>query len=484
MKSMENNIIEAKKSLQENEEFRNSFGTMDRKGTRKWVYPKKTSGKFTKWRTIVSWFLLAFLTIIPFIKLPNGNPVFKFDFLNTEFYLFGFPFFISDFFLLAIGMITTVVFILVFTSVFGRIFCGWICPQTIFMEMVFRKIEYAIEGDRAKQMRLDNQLWNQEKILKKTSKWFAFAIVSFFITNIVFSYVMGSDKLVQQITEGPVKHSGTFITFLIFSALFYFVFAWFREQACTLVCPYGRLQGVLIDKKSIVVAYDFKRGESSAGRATFRKNEDRKAVSKGDCIDCKQCVVVCPTGIDIRNGLQMECVGCTACIDACDEVMEKIHLPKGLIRYTSEENIEEEKRFSFTPKMVLFSSGLIALSGIIFSFLFVRNDVEAKFLQVPGRNFKVIENNVENYYQYNLFNKTNDLKLIKIRLSSHKGEKINVIGNSQTIELPKGKLKQGTISVTIPQTELNSYKEKVVFEITDQNGKSIDTYTTSFMAPY
>ncbi len=242
-------------------------------------------------------------------------------------------------------MIIGVIFIALFTVGFGRIFCGWICPQTIFMEMVFRRIEYWIDGDRNKQRKLDRQKWNAEKIKKRLLKWFVFLVISFLIANVFLAYLIGSDKLIKYITDGPLEHLSTLLPLIIFTAVFYFVFAWFREQVCIIACPYGRLQGVLLDNKSIVVAYDHKRGEGESGRKKFRKNEDRKALGHGDCIDCLQCVHVCPTNIDIRNGTQLECVNCTACIDECDHIMESINLPKGLIRYASENEIEKKETF-------------------------------------------------------------------------------------------------------------------------------------------
>src|SRR5690606_24115217 len=219
--------------------------------------------------------------------------------------------------------------------------------QTIFMEMVFRRIEYWIDGDRGAQMRLDKQPWNAEKIRKRTLKWFIFAVISFLIANVFLAYIIGSDRLLQYVWDGPMAHLNTLASLSIFTGVFYFVFAWFREQVCIIACPYGRLQGVLLDNKSIIVAYDYKRGEKEVGRAKFKKNEDREASGKGDCIDCFQCVHVCPTGIDIRNGTQLECVNCTACIDACNSIMEAVNLPKGLIRYASEENIEKKAKFEF-----------------------------------------------------------------------------------------------------------------------------------------
>lgn len=473
------------KLSEEEESFRVSIATMDRKGKRQWVFPKKPSGRFTRYRTYVSWFLLAILVLNPFVKLPNGNPVFMFNVPQGQFIILGFPFFTSDFFLLAIGMIATIVSVLLFTVVYGRIFCGWICPQTIFMEHVFRKIEYAIEGDRPKQMRLAQQPWDEEKIRKRLLKWTIFSLISFLIANVFLAYIIGSDALLDLIKEGPGgKNLSTFFGLIIFTGLFYFIFAWFREQVCTLVCPYGRLQGVLIDKKTVIVAYDFKRGEAQVGRAKFKKGEDRAAAGKGDCIDCKQCVVVCPTGIDIRNGTQMECVGCTACIDACDEVMEKINLPKGLIRYASEENIEKGAKFKFTGRMVAYTVALLAIVGAINIFLFNRNDVEVKFLQVPGKNFKVEGENIINLYEYTLYNKTNEDLHVNFGLKSHKDGKIRIIDGPPTVILRKADIKQGLVEIRIHKTDISSYKERVVMVAVDEKGKELDDYATSFAAPF
>ncbi|MFK7834413.1 MAG: 4Fe-4S dicluster domain-containing protein, partial [Winogradskyella sp.] len=281
-----------------NEVFRDSIGTIDEDGKRKWVFPKKPSGPLYEKRKLVSYFLIAFLFAAPFIKI-NGNQFLLFNILERRFNIFGFPFWPQDFYLFVMSMLIGVVFITLFTVGFGRVFCGWICPQTIFLEMVFRRIEYWIDGDRNKQMRLQRQKWDAEKIKKRVLKWFIFLVISFLIANVFLAYLIGGDELIKYIIEGPFEHSGTLIPLLIFTAVFYFVFAWFREQVCIIACPYGRLQGVLLDNKSIVVAYDYKRGEAENGRKKFRKNEDRDALGHGDCIDCNQCVNVCPTGIDI-----------------------------------------------------------------------------------------------------------------------------------------------------------------------------------------
>jgi len=469
---------------QMHDDVRNSIGTMERSGKRKWVYPRKPSGKYTSMRTYVSYVLLLILFITPFVSLPNGNPLFKFDVLSREFIIFGFPFFTSDFFLLAIGMITTIIFIILFTMAYGRLFCGWVCPQTIFLEMVFRRIEYAIEGDRAKQIRLDKQEWDEEKIRKKGLKWTIFAIISFLIANVFLAYIVGKEVLIDLIVEGPIENFSTFFVLILFTIAFYFVFAWFREQACTLVCPYGRLQGVLIDSQTINVTYDFKRGEGTAGRAKFRKNEDRKAEGKGDCIDCGACVAVCPTGIDIREGIQLECVNCTACIDACDEVMDKVGLPTGLIRYASEDDIKKGEKLKFTKRLAAYTIALVALLGVMTAFLVNRSDVESKYLKVPGTVYTTEGNYYVNQFEYTMYNKTTEDQIVTIKLLSHDGSVIDMYSGENKLKLNKGEILQGKFYLKIPMDKVKSYKELITVGLVNEEGKVIDEYQTSFSAPY
>ncbi|MCI4641838.1 MAG: cytochrome c oxidase accessory protein CcoG, partial [Flavobacteriaceae bacterium] len=356
------------------EQFRDSIGTINEAGKRAWVYPKKPVGRFNNYRKWVSYGLLIFLVAAPFVKI-NGHPFLMFNVLDRRFSIFSIPFWPQDFHLFVITMIIGVIFIALFTVAFGRIFCGWMCPQTIFLEMVFRRIEYWIEGDRGAQIRLDRQAWNAEKIRKKTLKWVVFALISFLIANVFLAYLISSDTLIQYIIEGPANHLNTLVALIIFTGVFYFVFAWFREQVCIIACPYGRLQGVLLDNKSVVVAYDHKRGEDIEGRKKFRKGENRSQLGYGDCIDCNQCVQVCPTGIDIRNGTQLECVNCTACIDACDSIMDSVALPKGLIRYTSQDHIEKKSPFVFSARLKGYTAVLFILIGVLVGMLFLRNPV-------------------------------------------------------------------------------------------------------------
>ena len=462
------------------EAFRDTIGTIDEEGNRKFIFPKKPSGKFYDYRKWVSYFLLIVLVVNPFIKI-NGNQFMMFNILERRFNIFGFPFWPQDIYLFVLIIIVGVVFVILFTVIFGRIFCGWICPQTIFLEMVFRRIEYWIEGDRGAQIRLEKQKWNAEKIRKKGIKWTIFLIISFFIANVFLAYLISSDKLLLMIEEGPENHVSTLVSLLIFTGVFYFIFAWFREQVCIIACPYGRLQGVLLDDKSINVAYDFVRGEKEVGRAKFNKQEDRVASGKGDCIDCKQCVNVCPTGIDIRNGTQMECVNCTACIDECDTIMDGIGLPKGLIRYASEDEIEKNIKFKFTPRMKGYSAVLFILTGILIGLLFLRSDVEAIILRLPGQLFEHKGENISNIYTFKIINKTNnDFDDIHFKLVNVKGT-LKMVGK-QDMKIPKQGMNGGTLFIEINQILLDSDKTKLKIEVYNGNEK-IETTTTNFLSP-
>lgn len=466
---------------QDQDNFRDSIGTIKEDGKRAWVFPKKPSGKLYEYRKYVSYVLLIFLIASPFIKI-NGNQFLMFNVLERRFNIFGFPFYPQDFHLFVISMIIGVIFIALFTVAFGRIFCGWMCPQTIFMEMVFRRIEYWIDGDRGAQIKLDRQEWNAEKIRKRVLKWFIFFIISFVIANVFLAYLIGSDRLIQYITDGPAQHLSTMVSLLIFTGVFYFVFAWFREQVCIIACPYGRMQGVLLDNKSIVVAYDYERGEAENGRKKWRKNEDREALGNGDCIDCNQCVNVCPTGIDIRNGTQLECVNCTACIDECDTIMEKVNLPKGLIRYASEDEITKKEKFKFTPRLKGYTAVLVILTGVLVGMMFLRNDLEANILRLPGQLYEHKEGNIiSNVYTYKLLNKTTKtVEDVHFELISPKGE-IKLVRN-ENFDVDAEALAEGTLFIEINQSALIGDKNNLKIGVYS-NDKLIETTTARFLAP-
>lgn len=459
---------------EKNESFRDSIGTVEKDGKRHWIYPKRPVGKFYNWRSYASWVYLAVFAVLPWIKM-NGHPLFLFNIFERKFILFGKIFWPQDFFLFVLGMLTFMVFIVLFTVVFGRLFCGWVCPQTIFMEMVFRKIEYWIEGDGEKQKRLDAQPWDTEKIMKRGGKILAFISISFLIAHYFMSYLIGMDNVILYISEGITKHIAAFAPLVIFTAIFSFVYLWFREQACIIVCPYGRLQGVLLDKHSIVVAYDYLRGEK---RARFNRHEERTA---GDCVDCGDCVKVCPTGIDIRNGTQMECVACTACIDACDLVMEKFNFEKGLIRYASETNIAQKEKWTFTPRIMAYSAVLTVLIGVLTVLLFSRKEISTTIMRAQGQLYQMQgKDTVSNLYNIKLVNKTyNDFQL-HLKVLSSNSANIKMVGKD--LEVMKESIGDGVFFVQIPKNELTKRKTQVEIGVF-AGDKMIDKVKTNFMAP-
>lgn len=461
------------------ESFRDHIATVDETGKRVWVFPKKPKGKFTNYRSYLSYAFLALLFSAPFIRI-GGEPLVLFNVLERKFIIFGQVFWPQDFHLFVFAMITGIVFITLFTVVFGRLFCGWVCPQTVFMEMVFRKIEYAIEGDFKQQKKLAKQSWDFEKVWKKSLKHLIFLSISFLIGNAFLAYIIGSDELMAIISEPIDQHWGGFTSMVIFSGLFYGVFAWMREQVCTTVCPYGRLQGVLLDRNSLVVAYDYIRGERTAGRAKFRKNEDREELGKGDCIDCGHCVDVCPTGIDIRNGTQLECVNCTACIDACNHMMEAVNLPKDLIGYKSEESIAKRVPFKFSTRAKGYTAVLSVLVLVLVGLLLSRATVETTILRTPGVLFqKRDDGRYSNLYNYKVVNKTNRAFPVTFQLEGITGE-IQMVGTLDTVH-DQGIL-EGAMFIILDKAELDGVKTKVDIGVYEGE-KRIEVVGTNFMGP-
>jgi cytochrome c oxidase accessory protein FixG len=407
--------------------FRDHLGIVSHEGKRRWIYPKAPRGRLHSARLILSGLLLAILFVTPFLRI-NGHPFMLFDVTERKFVLFGQIFGPHDFFLLALAMITTVVFIFLFTVVFGRLFCGWVCPQTVFMEMVFRKIDYWLEGSPREQRTLNESPWTGRKLRIKALKHAIYFTLSFVIANTLLAWIIGTDKLFRIIADPPSEHVGGLSAIIIFSGGFHWLFAWFREMACILVCPYGRLQGVLLDRNSIVIAYDHVRGEP---RGKLRRNEPR---SNGDCIDCHQCVDVCPTGIDIRNGTQLECVNCTACIDACDTIMDSIKKPRGLIRYDSVEGIEKKARSIVTPRSIGYSVVLVVLVSVLSYFIATRADIDVTILRTPGMYFQEQPDNfVSNLYDVKAVNKTFVDLPLSFKLRGVEGS-IRVLGDSLVLK--------------------------------------------------
>ncbi|MBV6511713.1 MAG: hypothetical protein FMNOHCHN_01197 [Ignavibacteriaceae bacterium] len=451
--------------------YRDSISTVNKEGKRIWIYPRKPSGFFYNARTVVSIFLLIILFGLPFIKV-DGRPLFLFNILERKFILFGNLFGTHDFFIFVLIFIAGIIFIFLFTAVYGRLFCGWICPQTIFMEMVFRKIEYWIEGDAKDQIALNAAPWTAQKTVKKVSKQTIFFGLSFLIGNLFLAYIIGIDELFSIVMRSPAENPGGFTLVMAFTGGFYFVFASFREQACTIVCPYGRLQSVLLDRNSIVVAYDDKRGEP---RGKLKKDEER---TEGDCIDCKLCVDVCPTGIDIRNGIQLECVNCTACIDACDDVMEKIGKPKKLIRYDSLNGISLGEKFKITPRIITYTSFLLILLGLIAYLIFSRSDAAVTILRAPGTMYQEQPGGkISNIYSLNIVNKTYDPMEITMTVQDRNAE-IKILG--EDVRVDGQKVYEGRFMLILDVRDIERVSTPLVIDV--YNGKEkLKEIKTSFM---
>lgn len=457
--------------------FRDSIGTIQEDGKRKWIFAKKPKGKLYNFRSYLSYLFLALLFAGPWIKI-DGEPFLLINIIDNKFSIFGQVFWPQDIHLFALAMITGVVFIVLFTVVFGRVFCGWICPQTIFMEMVFRKIEYWIEGDFKHQMKLKKQKWDSEKIRKKVLKHGIFFGISFAISNTFLAYIVGNEELLAMQTDGPFAHLGTLIALVLFTGVFYGVFARFREQVCIAVCPYGRLQGVMLDRNSVVVAYNYVRGES---RGKWKgKKEVREEVGKGDCIDCGHCVDVCPTGIDIRNGTQLECVNCTACIDACDEMMTNVGLESNLIGYYSESNLADKKSFTFTTRIKAYIVLLGVLVIIFGAFLFGRTDVETTLLRTPGMLYLEHEDGrIKNLYNYKVINKTNEGFDFRFELIEPSGT-IQLVGQKTAVK--ERESAEGAMFILIQPDSLDGRKTKIKLNVYNGDRK-IETISTNFMGP-
>jgi cytochrome c oxidase accessory protein FixG len=457
--------------------FRDSIATVDKDGKRKWVFAKKISGKWFNKRQWFAYSLLVLLFVGPFIKI-GGEPLLMLNIIKRKFVIFGQIFWPEDSYLFAIGMLAFVVLIIVFTVVFGRLFCGWACPQTIFLEMVFRRIEFWIDGDWNQQKKLDKMPWRGVKLRKRLLKWFIYWIISFIIANTFLAYIIGIDELLNIVTSSPKEHLGGLIALVIFTTVFFAVFTWFREQVCIAVCPYGRLQGVLLDENSVLVAYDYKRGEP---RGKFRKGEDRKEAGKGDCIDCGQCVNVCPTGIDIRNGTQLECVNCTACMDACDFMMEKVGLEKGLIRYDSEKGIKNGVDFSLSGRAKAYIVLMFVILGLLVGLLFSRTDVEATILRVPNTTYqKIDKETISNIYNVTLINKTGETLPVEMKIISGNAT-LESIGE-KTINLETGKQLHREILVKMKKKDLIGPKTPITIGVFT-NGEMVDEVTVNFSGP-
>ncbi len=443
------------------------------KEKRKWIYAKKPKGQYYNYRQWVGYPLLLFLFAAPFIKI-NGHPFLMFNILERKFSIFGTLFYPQDLYIFVFGMLIVMVCIVLFTVVYGRVWCGWACPQTIFMELVFRRIEYWIEGDWQQQKKRNEGPDSDARAWKKFLKHGIFFALSFFISNIFLAYIIGVDSL-QAIIFDPISaHFAGFTAILLFTLVFYAVFAHVREIVCTTICPYGRLQGVLLDDQSLTVAYDLERGEP---RSKKRKGQE----AQGDCVDCKLCVHVCPTGIDIRNGLQMECVSCTACIDACDAVMAKIGKQTGLIGfYPMAKVLSRDGYRKKNFRAVAYSAVLCVLIAVFALLLFNRSAIDGRLLRANGSSYQLKDDGtVGNLYTLELLNKSGkDMEFVL--------ETVDNRYRLQTVNPIHSLKKDGAATLSFflytDREYVEQYKQNVQVKIVSA-GKLVHIMKTTFIAP-
>lgn len=473
--------LEGRKTVQvpiaeEHDTFRNELASVARDGRRRWIYARQPHGRLYTARTAVGVVLLAFLFLAPFVTI-GGQPLMRLDVLHRHFVLLGVVFWPQDFHIVVLIALTAVVTLMMSTVVVGRIWCGWLCPQTVFMEMVFRRLEYFIEGSAERQLRHDRGPWTKAVLVRKGVKHAVFFALSFLIANVFLAWVIGAPALLAIVTDPPSKHLTGLIAIVLFSGVFYAVFARFREQACVLACPYGRVMSSLIDSRTVTVTYDRTRGEPRTRLALVAAGGSRS----GDCIDCHQCVTVCPTGIDIRHGIQLECVNCTACIDACNGVMQRVNRPTGLIRLTSHRRVSEGTSPWWSARAAAYAAVLLGLVAAVVVLLAVRRPLDILVLRQPGTLHTAIgTGEIANFYNLQAFNRTGSTTEFVVDVVEPPGGHAIRLGLAS--EVPPYALLEGRLLVTIPTASLHGASTPLRLAVRTERGV-IQTIDTSFLGP-
>ena len=461
---------------EEHDTFRNELASVAKDGRRRWVYARQPSGRLYRARTLVSLFLMAFLFLAPFITI-HGQPLMLLDVLNRRFVIFSTLFVPQDFYLVVILALTVLVTIVLSTVIVGRIWCGWLCPQTIFMEMLFRKLEYAIEGSAEQQLRRDRGPWTAERAVRKSIKHVIFFALSFLIANVFLAWIIGAGPLYRIVTDPPRQHLAGLIAISTFSLTFYAVFARFREQACVLACPYGRMLSSLVDRQTVTVTYDTLRGEP---RSRIVRGHGG-VPQTGDCIDCHRCVTVCPTGIDIRNGIQLECVACTACIDACNDVMVRIGRPTGLIRHTSPDAIANNRPLWLRSRVIAYAAVWIVLVCSSVFLLSTRPDLDFVVLRQPGTLYaSVAGGDVANFYTIEAMNRSDRATPISIEVLEPAGATVTILGSSSLVP-PYGAL-DARLLVRLPPGAVRGPTTPVRF-VVRTDGRALQEIESAFLGP-
>jgi len=417
-------------------------------GERVYLYPAKVKGFFRKWRTVLYHILIVIFLVLPWIKI-NGHPLILLDIPNRKFAIFGLLFWGHEAPILFLVLLSFIVGITLITTALGRIWCGWACPQTVFIDGWFRAIEEFIEGSGMTRKRYEKKPLSLQKVFKKSVKWILFLALSLVITHSFLAYFAGADAVLDMIQHAPSDNMTSFLVILFSTGIILFNFGWFREQFCIIACPYGRFQSVVMDEDSLVVAYDTKRGEP-------RKKDYKDTDAEGDCINCYRCVQVCPTGVDIRRGTQLECIMCTACIDACDTVMTKINKPTGLIRYDTENGINRKKKRVIRPRLIIYIVLFLTIISALTVAIHRREMVSTYTFRSTNPPYQLIENaRVMNQFSITVQNQY--FVPIKVAYSIEDPD-VELISPTLDIELNPGEKKTQILFIRLPLSRLSEGK--------------------------
>jgi len=432
------------------------LSTLNRDGTRRWIRPRLSRGAFLTRRRIVGWGLILLFTLIPYLRM-NGKPLILLDIPHREFTLFGTTFLPTDTMFLMLLLVGIFVSIFLMTALFGRVWCGWACPQTVYMELIFRPIEQLLEGTRAQQLKLDREGPNVRRLLK----FVIYLFVSMILAHTFLAYFVGVETLFRWVRQSPFEHPSAFVVMSATTLLMLIDFGYFREQVCLVACPYGRLQSVLLDRNSAIVGYDYNRGEPRG-----KRREGQSADALGDCIDCGACVTTCPTGIDIREGLQMECIGCTQCVDACDAIMTRIDKPRGLIRYTSQAILETGKRKLLRPRVIAYPLVLLLVFGALGFSLAHKDSADITVLRGLGSPFvELPSGEISNQIRVKIVNRSGAPRDYLIELLD--ADDLRLVAPQNPLPLDDRATETATLFVITTRAAFQDGVREVVFRVSD-----------------
>jgi cytochrome c oxidase accessory protein FixG len=443
------------------------LSTLRSDGSRRWIHPRLSPGRWLNRRRLVGYGLIALFVTLPHLRI-GGKPPLLLDVVNREFTFFGTTLYPTDTFLLALLLLVVFLSVFFITALFGRLWCGWACPQTVYMELVFRPIERFFEG--APGHRRKPGAW------RKPAKFATFFLLAFLLANTFLAYFVGTDALRVWMTRSPLEHPISFAIVAAVTGLMLFDFGFFREQLCIVACPYGRMQSVMLDRDSLVVGYDPKRGEP---RGKIKKRKGNGDVhlktlpdqERGDCIDCHMCVTTCPTGIDIRDGLQLECVNCTQCIDACDSVMDKIGKPRGLIRYSSQRQLEEGKSHWLRPRVFVYPAIILVLLSLLTFELATREAAFVSVLRGPGLPYQQLAGDrIGNIAKVKIHDRTDDGGIYRLELLGVEGGEIISGTGGLPITVEAGEMVTESVWLTAPADQIKTGGMDVTVRVTGDDG--------------